>query len=424
MQKKLSKDNLLDISFLILNICVVLSLNSLISIFYGITQGASPLILLSAITIIKTIKVKYTDISKWTLILLFMLYIYFYSIATFTRIFFFSETIYQVSFFGQYSNFLSAILFILAYYLYLSKRLLKDFETKKVFDLIYYPFVCSTLIIIIQTLLGVNNFVINDNFEIDENRAMGVFANPNAAGFVANITILLSICKITTSTIYETIIFIIVLLLSLYASFLTLSKSSIIISIIIIFYSMFFLGLKSKQKKIFFSAIVILTLPIYYLISNFEDVSILIFDETQISRVTAIKKLLFDVEFSNETTSSRYDLFNYGVSKIKENFILGNGLGFFQWFPGNENGVHNTFLLIIGEGGIFAFLLFILFIISTFINSFFLQNDTGLMVSGLIIILILSSMGNHNFFDDKITIILQVIIVAFSLNKKISLKKL
>src|SRR5690554_2688284 len=60
----------------------------------------------------------------------------------------------------------------------------------------------------------------------------------------------------------------------------------------------------------------------------------------------------------NDVSTGRFDLWLLGVSFISENPILGNGLGYFESRNFNGIGIHNAFLAILVEFGLFGLFLY------------------------------------------------------------------
>ncbi|MCA0153003.1 O-antigen ligase family protein [Winogradskyella vincentii] len=90
-----------------------------------------------------------------------------------------------------------------------------------------------------------------------------------------------------------------------------------------------------------------------------------------------------------ETWAKFYD-------KILDSPLIGNGYGTFSGKTGVK-GVHNSYLMLIGEAGILPFLLFIAYFGYLFVMSLFYFNKKPHLIMQLIA-LAMFLMANHNFF--------------------------
>jgi O-antigen ligase len=75
-------------------------------------------------------------------------------------------------------------------------------------------------------------------------------------------------------------------------------------------------------------------------------------------------------EIDTQTTSGRTLVWELGLSKIEASLPWGSGLGSFHWLEGGYRntlhewlGIHNTYLMVLGESGLIPFLLFVAFLI-------------------------------------------------------------
>ena len=128
-----------------------------------------------------------------------------------------------------------------------------------------------------------------------------------------------------------------------------------------------------------------------------------------------------DNELLNQ--DNRQDQWAKFYNLIIESPIIGNG---FETFSSsltdiNSQGVHNSFLLILGESGFLPFLLIIIVFLFLFKKCFNLskKNPTPLL---LLVLLILQFLVSHNFFDSGLMIFLFLNIIYllnFNYNKKL-----
>jgi len=84
--------------------------------------------------------------------------------------------------------------------------------------------------------------------------------------------------------------------------------------------------------------------------------------------------------------------------KIFDSPLIGNGYGSFSGKEGHVKGVHNSYLMVLGEAGILPFLLFVSYIGYLLIMSlFYFNKEPNLIMQTIALSLFL--MANHNFFS-------------------------
>ena len=96
------------------------------------------------------------------------------------------------------------------------------------------------------------------------------------------------------------------------------------------------------------------------------------------------------------SSDSRADTWAKYYDTILDSPLIGNGYGSFSGKIGIL-GVHNTYLMIIGEAGILPFLLFIAYMLYLIIMSIYYFNKSPNLIMQ-VIALSLFLLANHNFF--------------------------
>jgi hypothetical protein len=187
-------------------------------------------------------------------------------------------------------------------------------------------------------------------------RGFGFFANPNEAGILSVLG--LGLLLATKLPGYQKILCYCVLLMN---TTLTFSKSAMLLFAMVSFVA--FLTSSSKVKFrysfVILGAFIIAayTAPILY--GNLEGV--------QKQRIDQVLAIATQGEINADTTSSRLELWKIGLEKINDNVLLGNGLGQLHHMKGGisslgvDQGVHNVFLMLWGEAGLFVLMGFIFF---------------------------------------------------------------
>ena len=129
-----------------------------------------------------------------------------------------------------------------------------------------------------------------------------------------------------------------------------------------------------------------------------------------------------DIEFFND--DSRSQQWSKFYNLIIDSPIIGNGYGTFSTSSSDPNmqGVHNSFLLILGESGFLPFLLIISVFLFLFKKCFNLRKK-NLNLILLLFILIIQFLVSHNFFDSALMLFIFLYIIyllRFNYDKKIT----
>lgn len=408
----IKKGDTLDVFFFLLCFTIYVSLNSITDLLFGIKQIASSLILLCCIVIILITRIPRKSFDSESIRLLYGFFITYYIIGFLTRFYYF-DIEYKVTLSLLLNNFTTSLIVILTTHQYLYKRLVLDKKEHKVFNALYISLILSALIAIWMTYNGVINLTGAEN--INGARVTGTFNNPNLLGLVSNMGML---CTYYSMIAHKRLFVLKLLLIPVlfYISFLSLSRAAMITNAAITLFvlSWTFYKFSKFSKRARRRMLLIGALPIFltvFIATNFEIILNTYMDHWQAKKVTGMIDLVFEGKFNRETTSHRDAVFKLGIREISRKPIFGNGLSYFQHFPENtglDYGVHNTFLMVFGESGLFSFILFLSYIFHILIVGIRGPSVSGLLAVGFMLVWILQIMGNHNGLDDKMANILIV----------------
>lgn len=223
-----------------------------------------------------------------------------------------------------------------------------------------------------------------------EYRSAGFFANPNEAGFMTVIALVLLRLSPTRSTMIQ---FALVVILS-FCVLATFSRAAVATSGLVI-------GLSVVSGRHFLTALTLLLLLILaYIVTvifQAELLSLLVSQDylssQQISRLESVVTTVLSGD-SISDFGGRSFLWQFGYDKALYNFPYGSGLGSFKHldggiksFAGHWLGVHNAFLLIWGEAGFLALCLFVLMLGSVALGAIKRNNfSTSLLPLAVFII--------------------------------------
>lgn len=230
-------------------------------------------------------------------------------------------------------------------------------------------------------------------------RYSGFYLNPNNASFVCSLGYILTITK-KNNIKFLAILFV-------FFGFLTLSRAFMGAWIIITSIYLFF------NRKYLVKSIFILIISGFILFQFSEQLNL---DITRFEFLTNLFRGNIDQEvLNNDSRSSQWAKFYDGILNSP---IIGNGYSSYgKSLDGRgDAGVHNSFLLILGESGFLPFSLIIALFISLLYRSWTIIRQ-NIMPFLLIISLIITLMVSHVFFSSGIQIFILVFII-YNLTKK------
>lgn len=228
-------------------------------------------------------------------------------------------------------------------------------------------------------------------FQGDFGRYSGFYLDPNGAGFICILAYALSF-SVEPKQLKIIGQFIVTL-----AGFLTFSRTFIILWLLASF-----AAVASDKKNAMNFGIGIGALIVVFTVGSFLRV-----DE---DRFNALKNLFND----DNTTStkvlnkdSRLDTWAVYYEMILDNPIVGNGYRKLGGSHGFNQGVHNSYLMVLGESGIFPFLMFVGIYLTMLIQGVkaFKVDSYKLVFALAISILLLTT---HNYFDNFVLLFLSL----------------
>ncbi len=234
---------------------------------------------------------------------------------------------------------------------------------------LFFILLLGTLSIAVEALLFPSKF----------GRYSGFYLNPNEAGFVCifGYALVYSL-KNTSIKLLGQFVFTLM-------GLLTFSRTFIVIWILLNIIS-----LKVSIKNIRILGIGILIFSALIIIDQYVGLNNPRFE--QLKNIVSNDKV--SVNEINE--DSRFDTWAHHYDKILESPFFGNGYGTFSGGLGYL-GVHNSYLMIIGEAGIIPFALFLAYIgYLLYWSIYFFKNTPYLIMQTIALAIFL--MTDHNFF--------------------------
>lgn len=408
-----SRTSLLDYAFLSLNFLFFCSFNGIINMLFGVGQVVSPIILAICLFIIFFEGFRLNAFGRTATALLIGTFLLYQLGGASSRLYYAVEIDYELSWKSVVNKGVTSLIIIIAYLQYLYRRLYLDNARKRVLLFLIIPMVCSIAVLILQPLFGVYSF---NEVRQNNTRGMGVFANPNTAATLANIALVFIIDLFFRNRRFF-LIKLLLVVMAIVGCVLPFSRTGMVVMVAVIILAMAYFLLKPRVygRLHLLQGILFIGLPLgvaTYVYQNHDRLLVEHLDYAQRSRILALEKVVFEGKLDKKTTSERSDLFVYAVDLIGKRPIQGYGLGYFNDIPG-WIGVHNTFLLTIGNSGVLPFLLLSGLFVHLFFISLF-RRQSGFLILGLTTVAFLTFMTSHNGYDDKILNIMLLLPAAFA----------
>jgi len=421
MSKKfysVKSENILWLLFLINATIIIGNLNGVIFGLVGIVAPLSPILLVNSLVLIYTLLIKYSETAYknylfYIFVAFFLLHIY---IGLAMGLIFYNEMVWDNNS-GLYSGvrkLFPSILIFVSTYLFVAFVVKKGHLGRLISMLTFISFL-AVLLIIFGNDIGLKSTIYEGMSIANSSRSAGLYANPNGAGIAANIALTLAFGNLYFQK-NNVMINYAIILLSLYAAFLTFSKAAMIVSILIVFGSFFLIAakfrkLQSFQRKRILTFISLAFIAIIYIGSVFGSY-LENLDLQQLQRIQYTLELV-QGNVNHQTTSNREEVWMVAFEKILNNPVFGYGLESFHSIPGIGYGAHNTFLMIWGESGIITLFLFLLFFIRASIDALFIRNKALLIiVFGIFCVYVFQdAFTSHNALENKGSIMM----IAFAL---------
>jgi O-antigen ligase len=320
-----------------------LNLNGFLALLTGQSQLVSVVFAVSAIVVVTVAKPYWTaNIPIMAFLIAITSYVIFGA--------FYSSMNAQATQLSYIITYLASVLIVAAmaaYSLQLTDRELRHFVrlTKNIF-------LITSVAILFSPVINRVYLQLTDT----PNRYSGFFSNPNEAGMAAAIALLLVLATGQNSRRS----FWIAIAVAVGACLSTLSRSAMIAAFIVsVIYAV------GRKQWLLLVGLVILAI-LASLIISFVLASDNRLTSDQISRLADILSLLGG-NLNAATSGSRIDLFQIGLGRVADIFPFGDGLGSFHFLFGGIRsadagywlGVHNTYLMILGESGAIPFFMFL-----------------------------------------------------------------
>ncbi|GJM33471.1 MAG: hypothetical protein DHS20C18_24720 [Saprospiraceae bacterium] len=260
------------------------------------------------------------------------------------------------------------------------------------------------LLISINGILIIISILFDINFHESEigsiERAVGLYSNPNRAGFVSCIGQATAIFLIADNNDFNKKIIAICYLITLAAALATFSKAATLVSIILLMRVFFVKRFTSKWKGRYLNYLrFTLFAIVVFLILNFNSIYSSL-SQKQASRYTQLYSFL-QGNVSNETTTQRAEIAMFAWDKIKDQWVFGYGVGTFEKMDIGF-GTHNQYLLLWGNAGIFGLFVYLAFFVIWYIKASKLSHKNYKTYSiNMLLIILASSFTSHTILVNK-----------------------
>lgn len=288
----------------------------------------------------------------------------------------------------------------------------------------------AAILIGINAILILISILLNIDFHgatgVDQvERAVGLYSNANRAGYVSAIGQSLALLLLFSRKVKRRNFYFGLYILCLIATFTTFSKGSILLSMLLLV-RILYLGLSGRglgrNRGLFKRYLRVFSFLMFFLVAggalgvvNFQSR----LSSLQTERIEQLQ-LLLQGQINQETTTQRSELAKLAFDKMQNTFFLGAGLGKFRRMDIGV-GSHNIYLLILGEAGVLALILYLAFLLFWAKKSFtYRRFDSIRFASGnILLIFFFSGFASHTLLANKPYILtLALIFASLELNNR------
>ncbi|MYD85070.1 MAG: O-antigen ligase family protein [Acidobacteria bacterium] len=228
-------------------------------------------------------------------------------------------------------------------------------------------------------------------------RFFAPYANPNQAAVIASFTVVTAMAFLRSGR--HQVLMYGVLLVGVVAVVGTISRTAIIALPIVLLSALF--SARGAQRRRLLAALAIVAVVGTGVAMN---IGVGMLAEPQIARFRTLTELVPPVVINDVSLAGRISLFELGLDQTLESPLVGSGLGHLHhldeaWYNehGSLMGVHNQYLVLIGEAGVLPLILFVSFLVVAVHAGFRSERGWPLgAVSGCAVVLSLFSLASQS----------------------------
>jgi len=252
--------------------------------------------------------------------------------------------------------------------------------------------------------------------ERPEERASGFFDNPNEAAVMA----LYFLVIIATTATRLSLATVLKFAVALAALLLTFSKTGMLL-----FFFLTGAFLLARRLYGILAVALVSMLALYPVIQFIVSVNPLGMTDEQVLRIEQVVDI-FSGEVDNKTTTGRVELWSIGLERISKTIPLGSGIGSYHRMEGSGHldlagdwlGVHNTYLMVLGESGLIPFLILLGFLFVLIRTS--LSGAAPLTMAGFLVVFISDMFVTHGVLTLRLHNLILAIMMAAGLQSRSS----
>ena len=234
-------------------------------------------------------------------------------------------------------------------------------------------------------------------------RFTGTFLNPNDAGLVGCMTVVLAMAFLRN--VRQSLLGYLGLTVAFVAACSSFSKTALISLVAILILFLLLNGRGGRGPILAWLGALVLIGAIIVVNIGLKEI---LRDGRAVERVVAVGELVSGRGFNDRVISQRWTVWKLGWHKILESPIVGHGLGQFRhldgapvsWDTGKRISIHNTYLLFVGEAGVVPLSLYLLYLFSLLRLRWTAPESLARdVIVGCTIVLILTSFTSDNMYD-------------------------
>lgn len=286
-------------------------------------------------------------------------------------------------------------------------------------------FTVATSSIFILKFSGVElSYLVDSDLQVPNSdiigRSSGFFINANVAAQFAlyAIVFLLYYLQKKQLKFMLRILIYISLAMCIYSVFLTFSTTGFI-NLLLIFAYFIFMKYDSKMKFIFHSIVFVVVFQVLLLgLLNSKDALYTKYDLPKIQQ-EKIDNMLNVVSFNDSKKidySYRDQLIDRGLAKIEVRPYFGYGAGEFTMGILNGFGIHNNYLQIIGEAGIFMLIFYLITCFNLLKRCYNTKTKAiNFLLTSIVLISLIYQLTTHGIFYNESMLFILIMVNAISI---------
>lgn len=392
---------LASVAFVFLSLLLFCNVNGIVAMIWEINRAASAFIAafsLLALALLAPYVMPSLRAGGGLLLAFYFLYTSLGAAVAFRSPFVSTEAIA-----GRVLSYAASVLVILTYAAYGYLLIRSGKKGVELMRLLFFISCISTLSVLIGLVYPAWTEITKSKVAV-EGRLSGFWSNPNEAGLQAALTIVVgTFVSLRTGRIWY---FAVAVISAGIASFYSFSKTAILMSMVVSIAMAFLIQRRGISLRnalaLIVSAMLVLMLISFVRGAAMRSESRIDLTSGQIRRLEQVYAVMFEGRLDEETTTGRTLLAQEGIEMWRISPLVGNGLTTLDRLPSSGLGPHNTFIKVLGEGGVVCLVLMLAALARIALHALRVGSASAqAFIVGGLLVLNGAFMVSHNVLDDR-----------------------